>query len=91
MEKAIRAIVRGRVQGVGFRDFVESHARQLEVSGFVQNLRDGSVEVVAEGEELVLRQLIARLREGPQMSRVDALDVDWREASGKHDGFGTSW
>lgn len=91
MDRAIHAFVRGRVQGVGFRDFVESHARRLKLRGFVQNVGDGSVEIVAEGEDLLLRQLIVRLREGPRMSRVEAVDVTWSETSGRFDGFGAAW
>jgi acylphosphatase len=89
--KAIRAVVLGRVQGVGFRDYVESHAHSLRLRGFVQNLGDGSVEVVAEGDDATLKQLIEHLRVGPRMARVDAVDVVWVEATGHFDGFGTAW
>jgi len=89
---AIRAVVRGRVQGVGFRDYVETRGRFLRLAGYVRNLPDSrSVEVIAEGPREALEQLIEHMREGPRMSRVDSVDVDWREAKGDHRDFGTAF
>jgi acylphosphatase len=89
---AIRAVVRGRVQGVGFRDYVETRARFLRLAGYVRNLPDGrSVELIAEGPREALEQLIERLREGPGMSRIDAVDVEWRAPTGEYRGFGTAF
>ena len=89
---ALRAVVRGRVQGVGFREFVLNRARFLAVSGYVRNLPDGrSLEVVAEGSRSDLDQLLSYLREGPRMSRVDAIDADWSEPTGAYDGFGVGY
>lgn len=89
---AIHAVVRGRVQGVGFRDYVERRARFLRLAGYVHNLEDGrSVEVIAEGPRDVLEQLIEYLHEGPAMSRVDAVDVEWRTPTGEHRDFGTAF
>ena len=89
---ALRAVVRGRVQGVGFREFVLNRARFLAVSGYVRNLPDGrSLEVIAEGPRSDLEQLLAYLREGPRMSRVDAVDADWREPTGAYEGFGVGY
>ena len=86
---ALRAVVRGRVQGIGFREYVLTRARFLGLSGYVRNLPDGrSVEVVAEGARPDLEQLLDYLREGPRISRVDAVDAEWREATGAYDGFG---
>ncbi len=86
---ALRAVVRGRVQGIGFREYVLTRARFLGLSGYVRNLADGcSVEVVAEGARPDLEQLLDYLREGPRMSRVDAVDADWIDATGAYDGFG---
>jgi acylphosphatase len=85
---AIHAVVRGRVQGVGFRDYVETRARFLHLAGAVRNLTDGrSVEVIAEGPRESLEQLIDHLRKGPRMSRVDGVDVEWKEATGEFRGF----
>jgi acylphosphatase len=68
-------IVRGRVQGVGFRYFVARQARALELIGWVRNLPDGSVEASAAGSEEALENFERALREGPRMSRVDAVHV----------------
>ncbi len=70
-ELGVRAIVRGRVQGVGYRVFALRIAEQLGVRGFARNLRDGSVEVVATGDAVQLAALQARLAQGPPGSRVD--------------------
>jgi acylphosphatase len=88
---ALRAVVRGRVQGIGFRDYVVNRARFLGLSGYVRNLPDGrSVEVVAEGARPDLEQLLDYLREGPRISRIDAVDAEWREPTG-YDGFGVGF
>lgn len=71
---AFRFRVRGRVQGVGYRYFVLREAEQRQVTGYVRNLGDGGVEVVAEGSEEGLRDLEGRLREGPAFSQVEAVE-----------------
>jgi len=73
--EAKRYIVRGRVQGVGFRWFVEREAHMLGIAGWVRNNHDGSVEVLAQGTRDQLSGLHSRLREGPRAARVDAVDV----------------
>jgi acylphosphatase len=89
---AIRAVVNGRVQGVGFRDYVENRARFLRLAGLVRNMPDGrAVEVIAEGPRESLEKLIEHLREGPRMSRVDGVEVEWREATGEYRDFGTAY
>jgi len=77
-EKAIEArrfVVRGRVQGVGFRWFVEREAHLLGIAGWVRNNHDGSVEILAQGTRDQLLGLHSRLREGPRAARVDAVEV----------------
>jgi acylphosphatase len=71
---ARRWIVRGDVQGVGFRWFVAREAQRLGVGGFAQNLPDGTVEVVSEGTEAALDTLERHLNRGPAMARVDGVD-----------------
>ncbi len=89
---ALRAVVRGRVQGIGFRDYVLTRAGFLGLTGYVRNLPDGrSVEVVAEGARPDLEQLLDYLREGPRMSRIDAVDAEWIEVTGAYDGFGVGF
>src|ERR1700759_4641865 len=71
---ARRFFVRGRLQGVGFRWFVEREAHILGVAGWVRNNHDGSVEVLAQGTRDQLSGLRSRLREGPRAARVDAVE-----------------
>jgi len=75
---ARRFLVRGRVQGVGFRWFVEREAHVLGIAGWVRNNADGSVEVLAMGSRDQLLSLQSRLRQGPRAARVD--DVEELEA-----------
>jgi acylphosphatase len=79
---ARRAVVRGRVQGVGYRYFASRAARQHGVHGWVRNLPDGSVETLVEGEEAAVAKYLARLEEGPLGSRVDGVAVDPAEPQG---------
>ena len=86
----LRALVRGRTQGVGFRAFVIQKAGDLGLSGFVRNLSDGlTVEVVAEGTQEALEAILRDLRRGPPLSRVERVDVSWGEATGGYEGFVT--
>ena len=80
--RARHAIVRGRVQGVGYRFFAERAARELGVRGWVRNLPDGSVEAVAEGEDEAIVRFLTRLREEPRGSRVESLAEDDFAVSG---------
>ncbi|MBI1884885.1 MAG: acylphosphatase [Chloroflexi bacterium] len=88
---SLRALVRGRVQAVGFRDYVYRRARFLGLTGYVRNMPDSrSLEVVAEGSREGLEQLLAYLREGPRSARVDAVDVEWGEGEGRFGDFGVA-
>ena len=69
----MRYLVYGRVQGVGFRFFVQAEARRLRLAGWVRNRGDGGVEALAIGPQEKLRQLEAQLRCGPSAARVDSL------------------
>lgn len=71
----MHAIIRGRVQGVGFRAFAARLARSFGLRGFVRNLADGSVELVAAGEAFQLRELTSRLRQGPPTAAVESLEL----------------
>jgi acylphosphatase len=85
-EKAVEArrfLVRGRVQGVGFRWFVEREAHTLGIAGWVRNNADGGVEVLAQGTRDQLSGLRSRLRLGPRAARVDAVEeAEARPAAG---------
>ncbi len=80
---AFRYVVRGVVQGVGFRYFVLRQATTLGVSGHARNCDDGTVEVVAEGAAAALDELESRLRDGPPSSEVEALEREPLEARGR--------
>jgi acylphosphatase len=72
--KRLPVLVRGRVQGVGFRWFVREAARELGLSGWVRNRIDGTVEVAAEGSEVTLDRLRDELRRGPPGAAVASID-----------------
>ena len=78
-EARLRAIVRGRVQGVNFRYHTVGVARQLGLSGWVANRWDGAVETVAEGERQALEKFKAFLGRGSPSSIVSQVDVSWAE------------
>jgi acylphosphatase len=66
--------VRGRVQGVGFRAFVEYEALRRDLEGWVRNCRDGSVEAIFAGAPQIVTEMIETTRRGPRSSRVETLD-----------------
>jgi len=84
----LSAIVHGRVQGVGFRFFVQLRASELGLTGYVRNRWDGTVEVVAEGEEGAVRRFLEELRMGPRSAIVDRVDVQWGDYTGAFKYFG---
>jgi acylphosphatase len=67
--------IRGRVQGVGFRAFVEDEARRRALEGWVRNRRDGSVEALFAGPQQVVEDMIGACRVGPPIAQVEALDA----------------
>ena len=68
-----RVAIRGRVQGVGYRTWVEHQARMRGLEGWVRNRRDGSVEALFAGPEAVVADMVASCRRGPSSARVDAV------------------
>jgi len=88
MRAGLRAIVRGRVQGVGFRMFVVREAHRLGLAGYTRNLPDGTVEVLATGDAAKLDQLVLRLEQGPPGARVDAVMADRSAVVPDCEGFG---
>jgi acylphosphatase len=83
----LQAIVRGRVQGVSFRFYTRDYATSLDLTGWVINRDDGSVEVVAEGSRPALDRLVEWLRHGPPMARVDDLQYDFLPSTGTFKRF----
>jgi acylphosphatase len=86
-EVRLDAVVRGRVQGVGFRYFVLAEAMRLGVAGWVANEGDGSVRCVAEGPRARLDSLLDLLREGPRGASVDDVGASWGPAGGDFRNF----
>ena len=87
MIRQMHAFFTGRVQGVGFRFTTEDIASDLGVTGWVKNLRDGRVEVVAEAEEEVLKEFLDRTNDYFSRYIQDA-DIKWQEAAGEFKEFG---
>ena len=85
--KRLEAIVHGYVQGVGFRWWTRETARRLGVRGFVRNRMDRTVEVVAEGSEYALQQLLSVLETGPSAASVNHVDASWLPSRGEFYGL----
>jgi acylphosphatase len=81
--RRLHAVVRGTVQGVGFRATTSYEARKLGLSGWVRNRPDGSVEVEAEGDDKPLDDFVAYLHKGPLGAHVDSVAVDWLPPQGE--------
>ena len=84
---ALHAVVRGLVQGVGFRFYVLQQAKALGLSGWVRNCADGSVELSAEGDRAALEALLTAVQTGPRGARVDNVDPDWPLDGSSSDAF----
>lgn len=85
--KQLTAIVHGYVQGVSFRYYTRRAANRLGVTGWVANLRNGNVKVVAEGEEPTLQEFLTFLHEGSPAARVERVDAAWAEAGDTFHNF----
>lgn len=85
--KRLHATVTGRVQGVFFRDFVRTHAQRLNLSGWVRNNPDGSVEVTAEGEDTALHHLALLLEKGPSGALVEEVVTEYSAPTGEFTEF----
>jgi len=83
----LSARITGRVQGVGFRNFTQTRARRLGVTGWVRNEADGSVRLEAEGPPDALDDLADAVHNGPRMARVDNVTVEWGEAADDFETF----
>jgi len=83
----VEAIVFGNVQGVGYRDFVSRVAASIGVNGFVRNLPNGTVEVVAEGGKEEIKELLHSLEQGPSLSCVSGVKTSWSDKTEGLKGF----
>lgn len=86
-KRRVRIVVRGAVQGVGFRYHTQEQGTALGLTGFVRNTRDGSVEAEAEGDETVVKELIAWLRRGPRHAIVESVEVTELAPTGNEHSF----
>jgi acylphosphatase len=84
----LHMIVQGRVQGVGYRNFITVAALRLGLRGEVRNLPDGDVEVIAEGQREALERMIDRARSGPPRAVVTNVVVQWGEGPQRYSRFG---
>ena len=79
--------ITGKVQGVGFRFFVQQQAQKLGINGWVSNKSNGDVEALAQGEKADLEQFIAKVKEGTTFSRVDNVNLEWMNKGEQYFGF----
>ena len=86
-QSRLQAMVHGRVQGVSFRYYTQRRAQDLGLTGYVRNLWDGTVQVVAEGQRASVEQLLAFLRSGPRAAFVTHVDTEWPAPTGEFDRF----
>ena len=90
-KKRVHIFVSGRVQGVAFRGDTQQVARELGLTGWVKNLPDGRVEIIAEGEEQKIKDLIERTKQGPPTAQVNNIDIKWQEYKGEFKNFYISY
>jgi len=86
-QKRVQLVIYGRVQGVFFRSATQREARRLGITGWVKNRADGTVEVLAEGDEDAIKELTSWANHGPSAARVDSVDLRWRGYTGEFPSF----
>lgn len=87
MKENLEIIISGRVQGVGYRYFVQLKAAEHQISGYVRNLPTGDVMVVAEGEQIDLETFVDHLKAGPTRAVVRKVTLSRSPYTGSYDGF----
>ncbi len=87
MFSEIHCIAKGKVQGVGYRDFIDRYTRDNSLFGWIKNNRDGSVEMVIQGTPDELKDCIEVINQGSLLARVDSLSVDWGTPEKQFDDF----
>lgn len=83
----LHALIKGRVQGVGFRYTVQRYAEQMGLMGTVRNLHDGSVELYAQGSREHLEDFLLKLKEQPGMGRIDTIQTTYSNSEKEYDSF----
>lgn len=84
-------MITGKVQGVGFRANTEMQASRLHVCGWVKNLADGRVEVLAQADEAILKEFVAWCKVGPAKAVVSETEVRWEEVIEKYSSFSVNF
>ena len=87
MLKRLHLLISGRVQGVFFRESTKRKAKSLNLKGWVRNLPDGKVEILAEGEKENLEKLFRWAKKGPLLAKVKKLSAQWQEFQGEFEDF----
>jgi len=87
MEVGAHIVVRGFVQGVGFRYFVYDRARRLGLNGFVRNMYNGDVEIEVEGDRSLVEEFIKEVKVGPRAARVADVFIRWKETLQHYTSF----
>ena len=82
-----RVFIKGRVQGVFFRENTKQRAEELEIKGWVCNLPDGRVEAVFEGDKVKITKMIDWIKKGPLLARVKRVDVQWEKPKNEFESF----
>lgn len=85
--KRVHLLISGDVTGVGFRLSAVYLAQDLDLTGWVRNTQDDKVEILAEGEEEKLQNLVTWARKGPPAAQVDNVDIEWEEGTGEFANF----
>jgi acylphosphatase len=83
----VEITVNGKVQGVGFRRYVQKEAARIDVKGFTENLDDGRVRVVAEGFKSQLQELLKSVELGPRFSEVEECCTEWHDFKNEFESF----
>ncbi|MDD3887663.1 MAG: acylphosphatase [Patescibacteria group bacterium] len=87
MLKRLEIAISGKVQGIFFRQFIKENAVNLKLNGFVENKANGTVKVIAEGEEDNLQKLIESCKIGPKLARIDDLKISWSKPTNEFQEF----
>lgn len=91
MTKKIKILISGLVQGVNFRYYIKEKANELGVFGWVKNLDNGNLEIIAQGERKNLEKLIKWCQTGPRFSQVRDLHIEWQKPQEEFKGFGIKY
>ena len=86
-KSAVKIIVSGRVQGVGFRYYIAREANELELTGYAKNLWNGDVEIFAEGRSEFVEEFVKKAKLGPSHAKVESCKVEWLDFTNKYNNF----